>query len=490
MQQVPRLDNGMHFALRGRVAPATILVVDDEPSACSALTTVLKGAGYNVLVASDGQRALEQVELSSPDLILSDLCMPNMGGLELLRQLKRRSIAVPVLLMTASSAVDSAVEAMKEGAADYLTKPLNIDELSIVVERTLEGVRLKQEAVALKSQIEDLARFENIIGASVEIRDVFRKVTQIAPSRATVLLTGETGTGKELVAAAIHHRSPRALGSFVRVHCGALADSLLESELFGHERGAFTGAAKQRQGRFEQADGGTILLDEIGEISLATQIKLLRVLQEREFERVGGNETIHVDVRIIAATNRDLKQMVAEGSFREDLFYRLNVINLRLPPLRERASDIPLLVAHFLRQFESDDGKELSMSPAAMALLVRYPWPGNVRELENVVQGAVVLAEGETVEPHHLPREVNAASTALDGLPSVPGASILDFERYAIMKTLEATGSTIKTASLLGISVRKIQYRLQEYRDASSAQPETAKSGVRRAAFRGARAKA
>ncbi|HEY0466802.1 MAG TPA: sigma 54-interacting transcriptional regulator, partial [Polyangiaceae bacterium] len=273
---------------------------------------------------------------------------------------------------------------------------------------------------------------------------------------------------------------------FVRVHCGALADSLLESELFGHERGSFTGAAKTRQGRFEQANGGTLLLDEIAEISLGTQTKLLRVLQEREFERVGGNETIHVDVRIIAATNRDLKQMVAEGSFREDLFYRLNVINLRLPPLRERASDIPLLVTHFLRRFGADDGKTLSASPTAMDLLVRYSWPGNVREIENVLQGAVVLAEGETVELRHLPKEINTASATLDGLPSVPGASILDFERYAIIKTLEATGSTSKTAALLGISVRKIQYRLQEYRGMAASQSESSKSSVRRAAFRGA----
>ena len=474
------------------MVPATILVVDDEPAACSALTTILTAAGHTVLIASDGEQALRQIELALPDLILSDLCMPNMGGLELLRELRQRAPAVPVLLMTASSAIENAVAAMREGAVDYLTKPLNIDELSIVIERTLEGVRLKQEAAALKSQVEDLARFDNIIGHSPEIREVFRKVTQFAPSRATVLLTGETGTGKELVAAAIHHRSPRAAGPFVRVHCGALADSVLESELFGHERGSFTGALKQREGRFEQADSGTILLDEIGEISLSTQIKLLRVLQEREFERVGGNETVCVDVRIIAATNRDLKQMVADGSFREDLFYRLNVINLRLPALRERASDIPLLVAHFLGRFAADDGKALQVSPAAMALLVRYPWPGNVREVENVVQGAVVLAEGEMLEPKHLPREINAAATP-DGLPAIPGASILDFERYAILKTLEATGSTSKTAALLGISVRKIQYRLQEYRAAGQGHSETSPSGVRtslsgvrRTAFRSA----
>ncbi|MEP7052264.1 MAG: sigma 54-interacting transcriptional regulator [Pseudomonadota bacterium] len=288
------------------------------------------------------------------------------------------------------------------------------------------------------------------------------------PSRATVLLTGDVGTGKELVAAAIHHRSPRAVGPFVRVHCGALAEGLLESELFGHEPCSFTGAARQRQGRFEQAHGGTLLLDEVGEISLATQVKLLRVLQEREFERVGGNETIGVDVRVIAATHRDLRQMVNAGTFREDLFYRLNVINLHLPSLRERASDIPLLLSHFLKKFALADGKPaLALSSATLQLLTSYPWPGNVREVENVMQGAVVLADGELVEPRHLPPEITSFVMHNEGLPAIPGASMLDFERYAILKTLEATGgSTSKTARLLGISVRKIQYRLQAYREA------------------------
>ena len=264
--------------------------MDDDPSACSALSACLTDAGHQVLLAGNGDGALDELARRTPDLVLTDLYMPGMDGLTLLRELKRRLADLPVILMTASSGTETAVAAMREGAADYLTKPLNLDELKIVVERALEGARLRQETAALKSQIQDLARFDNIIGQSAEMNNVFHKVTQIAPSRATVLLTGETGTGKELVAAAIHHRSPRAAGPFVRVHCGALADSLLESELFGHERGSFTGASRQRPGRFEQADGGTLLLDEVGEISPATQVKLLRVLQEREFERVGATK--------------------------------------------------------------------------------------------------------------------------------------------------------------------------------------------------------
>jgi DNA-binding NtrC family response regulator len=469
------------------VEPATILIVDDEPAACAALSAILTADGHLVRIAGEAGAALEQVEQSPPDLVLTDLHMPGMSGLELLRELKRRSVPAPVILMTASSATETAVTAMKEGAADYLTKPLNMDELSIVVARALEATRLQKEAAALKNQVQDLARFDNIIGSSPEIQAVFQKVTQVAPSRATVLLTGETGTGKELVAAAIHYRSPRAAAPFVRVHCGALADSLLESELFGHERGSFTGAARQRQGRFEQANGGTLMLDEVGEISAATQVKLLRVLQEREFERVGGNETIRVDVRVIAATHRDLKQMVAAGAFREDLFYRLNVINLRLPGLRERVSDIPILLRHFLDRFAAADEKpHLEVTDAALQLLTRYPWPGNVRELENVIQGAVVLANEGLIEPHHLPPEIARFTEQEPGLPVIPGASILDFERYAILKTLEATGgSTSKTARLLGISVRKIQYRLQAYRNGRGAGSEPPASG-RRSAIRAA----
>lgn len=445
--------------------PTNILVVEDDLAQRQVLTEILTSGGYSVRVAGNGAEALDELQIFSADLVLTDLQMPIMDGLELLKRLNQKPAPPPVVLMTALVGVETAVVAMREGAFDYLTKPLNVDELLLVIERSLERRRLAGEAQALRGQVEELSRFNNIIGSSPEMRQVFTKITQIAPSRATVLLEGESGTGKEMVAAAIHHRSGRAAGPFVRLHCGALAESLLESELFGHERGSFTGAARQRLGRFEQADGGSLFLDEIGEISSTTQVKLLRVLQERSFERVGGNDTIRVDVRVIAATNRDLKEMVRRGQFREDLYYRLNVISLRLPPLRERTSDIPILAGHFLGLYANENEKALrGFTDEAMALLVSYDWPGNVREIENVVQRAVVLAEGEFVESRHLPLELTKQPKR-DGLPVIPGASLLELERYAIMKTLEAfDGSVAKTAATLGVSVRKIQYRLQEYR--------------------------
>lgn len=454
-----------------------ILVVDDEPNARTALAEILREEDFNVETAADGFKGLARFEEMGPDLVLTDLKMPGMDGVELLRKLRATNPELPVILMTAFGAVETAVTAMREGAADYLTKPLNTDELLLVIERALERVRLRRETHELRTQLAERYRFDNIVGSSPEMQEVFKSVAQVAPSRATVLLTGESGTGKELVAAAIHHRSPRKDGPFVRLHCAALAETLLESELFGHERGAYTGADRRREGRFEQADGGTLFLDEIGEITPSTQVKLLRVLQEREFERVGGNQTLRVDVRVIAATNRDLRQLVSEGSFREDLYYRLNVINILLPPLRKRPSDVPALAMHFLERFARENDKQVQrFSDGALAMLAGYPWPGNVRELENVVERAVVLADGETVEAHHLPTELAVANTE-SLAPRIPGSSMADIERHAILKTLEAHGgSTSKAADVLGISVRKIQYKLHEY----GAAPKSSVPAVKR----------
>jgi two-component system, NtrC family, response regulator AtoC len=441
-----------------------ILVVDDESNARNALAEILKEEGYSVETAADGFKGLARFNEFGPDVVLTDLKMPGMDGVELLGKIHGTDPNVAVIVTTAFGAVDTAVSAMRAGAVDYLTKPINTAELLLVIERALEQSRLRRETRDLRTQLAERYRFDNVIGSSPKMQQVFKVVAQVAPSRATVLLTGESGTGKELVAAAIHHRSPRAGKPFVKLHCAALAESLLESELFGHERGAFTGADRRREGRFEQADEGTLFLDEIGDISPATQVKLLRVLQEHEFERVGGNQTLRVDVRVIAATNRDLKARVAEGKFREDLYYRLNVINIELPPLRDRASDVPALAMHFLQHFAKENAKNVQrLSDAALARFVGYDWPGNVRELENVIERAVVLAEGDVIEPGHLPPEVmpsNENRTA----PLIPGSSMADIERYAILSTLEAQGgSTSRAADVLGISVRKIQYKLQEY---------------------------
>ena len=441
-----------------------ILVVDDESNARNALAEILKEEGYSVETAADGFKGLSRFNDYGPDLVLTDLKMPGMDGVELLKKVREADANTAVVVMTAFGAVDTAVAAMRAGAQDYLTKPINTEELLLVIDRALEQVKLRRETKELRSQLAERYRFDNIIGSSPKMQQVFKTIAQVAPSRATVALSGESGTGKELVAAAIHHRSSRSDGPFVKLHCAALAESLLESELFGHERGAFTGADRRREGRFEQANNGTLFLDEIGEISPSTQVKLLRVLQEHEFERVGGNQTLRVDVRLIAATNRSLKEMVVAGKFREDLFYRLNVINVRLPSLKERVSDIPALALHFLRRYAEENQKQVTrISDGALQRLVGYSWPGNVRELENVIERAVVLADGNAVEPAHLPPEV-VPTTEASTEPLIPGSSMGEIERYAILKTLEAQGgSTSKAADVLGISVRKIQYKLQEY---------------------------
>ncbi len=419
-----------------------------------------------------GSKRCPSSKTFAPDLLLTDLRMPGLDGIELMTRAWEADPERAVVVMTAYGSVESAVAAMRKGAADYLTKPLNVDELMLVVSRVLERRRLIAEAGHLRQRLAERRSIRNIVGTSLPMQRVFDTVLQVAPAKASVLITGESGTGKELIAEALHEHSPRAKGPFVALHCAALAATMLESELFGHERGSFTGAMGRRDGRFQQADGGTLFLDEIGEIPPATQVKLLRFLQERTFERVGGNQTIKVDVRIIAATNRELAQMVRDGSFREDLFYRLNVVSVPLPALRERLDDVSLLAMHFLRKYAAENGKSIvGFSDEALLALARYDWPGNVRELENAVERAVIMCRSDVIRPQDLGPQLAAyESRNSEGAPVVPGATLADLERHAILKTLEYTGgSTSRAAEILGISTRKIQYRLREYQDASTA---------------------
>jgi two-component system, NtrC family, response regulator AtoC len=449
-----------------------LLIVDDEVNARTALAELLRDEGYAVETAADGFKALPKLDEFDPELVLTDLKMPGLDGIELMRKARERDPERVVVVMTAYGAVDTAVAAMREGAADYMTKPINVDELTLVIDRALERKRLRAETGQLRARLSAKHRVSNIIGASPAMQPVFDAVLQVAPSRASVLITGESGTGKELIAAAIHEHSPRASGPFVKLHCAALAETLLESELFGHERGAFTGAMGRRDGRFQQADKGTLFLDEIGEISPATQVKLLRFLQEHEFERVGGNQTIKVDVRIVTATNRDLLQRVKDGLFREDLYYRLNVVAIEVPPLRSRPSDIPLLATHFLANYAKENGKTITgFTDVALARLVRYAWPGNVRELENAVERAVVVCRGDQIRPEDLAPSILPSELASEGGPQIPGATLADLEKYAILKTLEHTGgSTSRAAEILKISPRKIQYKLHEYQTGKPAE--------------------
>jgi two-component system response regulator HydG len=443
---------------------ARILVVDDDSSAVSALRQLLQSEGYTVDSAEDGIAALKVAEERPPDVVVTDLDMPRMNGMDLLKNLRAQDAELPVVVVTSMQDTSSAVAAMRAGAEDYLTKPVDFDALLVAIERAVEGRNVRVEVENLRRQIRDRDSdgIQGLIGTSAAMQKVYRVTRQVAASRATVLVTGESGTGKGELARAIHKLSPRAESPFVALHCAALAESLLESELFGHEKGSFTGADRRRVGRFEQANGGTLFLDEIGEIPVATQVKLLRVLQERTFERVGGNESISVDVRLVAATNRDLAADVRDGRFREDLFYRLNVVHIEMPPLRLRGGDVVALAEHFLRKYALENHKQIEgFTTEARAKLVGYRWPGNVRSLENAIERAVVLSEGTLIGADDLPFET--ASEAMGPL-KIPGATLAEIERYAITTTLEATeGSTAKAAEILDISIRTIQYRLHEY---------------------------
>ncbi len=444
-----------------------ILVVDDEASAREALKALLEDTGYAVETAPEGFKALGVLEEWPCDVLLTDLRMPMMSGLELIEKARDADPELACIVMTAFGSIENAVEAMKAGADDYLTKPLNFDAVEILLERTMQHLEMRRELQRVREREHADRRDSRIVGNSPAIQEVVAMIDQVAGSQATVLVTGESGTGKELVAERIHEQSDRAEQPFVRLHCAALADTLLESELFGHEEGAFTGATGQRTGRFEQADGGTLFLDEIGEIPPKTQVKLLRFLQQKEFERVGGNETISVDVRILAATNRDLERQVREGEFREDLYYRLNVIDIHIPPLRARRDDIPLLVHHFVTEYAQQNNTAIEeIDPEAMEALQEYEWPGNVRELENTIERAVVLANDRRIGLEHLPSDFGEAPFSRDSDIRIPGSTLEDIERHAILKTYESTGgSTSETADILGVSVRKIQYKIKEYRE-------------------------
>jgi len=443
---------------------ARILVVDDEESARSALQTLLSGDGYGVETAEDGIVALERVNEAPPDLVVTDLQMPRMGGMTLLERLREQDRSLPVIVCTSLQDLESGVAAMRAGAEDYLTKPLDFDALTVSIERALERRDAKIETENLRRQLRerDAEGMQGLIGASSAMQTVYRVAKQVSKSRATVLITGESGTGKGELARAIHAMSPRSSKPFVSLHCAALAETLLESELFGHEKGSFTGADKRRAGRFEQANGGTLFLDEIGEIPMLTQVKLLQVLQERAFQRVGGNEAVSVDVRVIAATNRDLAIDVRDGRFREDLYYRLNVVHVDMPPLRVRGGDALVLATHFLKKFALENHKRIDgFTDEARAKIVSHRWPGNVRALENAIERAVVLCETSSIDEGDLPFEGGSETL---GAIRIPGSTMAELERYAIVKTLESMeGSTVKAAELLDISVRTIQYRLHQY---------------------------
>ena len=442
-----------------------ILIVDDEETQRKVLAGFLRKRGFEAVQAASAEAAVAEASSRTIDLVLTDLRMPGRTGIDLVDDLRRVNPEVPVIVMTAFGTVATAVEAMKRGAADYLTKPIDLDELEVLIARTLERRALVSENAELRRQVESRYRLEGLETANARMQQAINVAARAAESRATILIRGESGTGKELLARAIHYASPRARRPLVAVNVAALPETLLESELFGHERGAFTGADRERRGRFELADGGTLFLDEIGDLPRSLQVKLLRVLQEQTVERVGASRVITVDVRIIAATNRDLEALVRAGEFREDLFYRLNVVSIDLPPLRDRREDVPLLVDHFLRRFAGERTPPLTgVSREALDLLLKYPYPGNVRELENLIHRAVVLARGLLVTTADLPAPVADAAPETDAGAGTFVERVTRFERQLIVDALgRAGGVQTQAARLLGMSERHLRYKLKKY---------------------------
>jgi DNA-binding NtrC family response regulator len=453
-----------------------ILVVDDEASQRELVSGYLKKQGFEVFTAAGGESALELFRQAPMELILTDQRMPGLSGLDLLKAAREINPETQVIVMTAYGSVETAVEAMRDGAADYVAKPLNLDELRQKIQRIVEQHRLYAENRALREELKSRHRIEGIIGESGQMVEVISLVQRVAASEATVLIRGESGTGKELIAKAIHYASPRAARPLVRVNCAALPENLLESELFGHEKGSFTGAISTRKGRFELADTGTLFLDEIGDLPLHLQAKLLRVLQEREFERVGSSQPIKVNVRILSATHRDLESLMRAGQFRDDLYYRLNVVTILLPPLRERRQDLPPLMDHFLKLFAAKNGKSLrGFSRAARDALLRYDYPGNVRELENLLERAVVLCRGDVIDRGDLPLILDDPD-ALSETQTQLTAAVEGLERRMIREALKrANGVQTRAAELLGVTERALRYKLKKYglqgEDADSSSP-------------------
>lgn len=443
----------------------SILLIDDDPSLRRVIEYSLVESGYSVHPAASGEEGLALFQKGTCDAVVTDITMPGMSGLEVLVKVRQADPNVPVIVITAYGTIESAVSAMKQGAFDYITKPFNRDELRITLERALKMRRLEKENVRLRAEVIDRYRFDAIVGGSEKIREVIALAGRVAPSDATVLVTGESGTGKELLARGIHYSSGRAEGPFIAVNCAAIPESLIESELFGHVKGAFTGAVRDREGKFEQADGGTLFLDEIGDLRVDLQAKILRALQERTVDRVGGVKQVDLDVRVIAATNKDLEREVREGNFREDLFYRLSVVALQMPPLRDRKDDIPILAEHFLRKFSR--GPAVRIAPDALALLTAYGWPGNVRELENVMERASILKRGDMITrddlPEKLSRKATGASEVLLNLPE-GGLSLEELEKDLIIKALEKhKGNQTRAAEYLRITRPTLIYRMEKY---------------------------
>jgi len=445
---------------------SVILLIDDDDSLRRVMEFSLTEAGHTVQTAASGEDGLRLFEKDTFDAVITDITMPGMSGMEVLAKVRQRVPSIPVIVITAYGTIESAVEAMKRGAFDYITKPFNRDELRLTLEKAIKMRRLEKENVELRAEVTDRYCFESIIGSSEKMKEVLDLAGRVAASDASLLITGESGTGKELLAKGVHFNSRRANGPFVAVNCAAIPEALIESELFGHVKGSFTGAVRDKEGKFELADGGTLFLDEIGDLRIDLQAKILRALQEREVDRIGGGKPVSVDVRVIAATNKDIERAVKEGAFREDLYYRLNVITLFIPPLRERKEDIPVLAGHFLKKFNTE--ADVRMDASALSVLMAYGWPGNVRELENVIERASVLKRGLLITREELPEKLKKENMGVeDIILNIPeqGISLEELEKKLIIKALEKhKGNQTRAAEFLGITRPTLIYRMEKFR--------------------------